>query len=234
MIKILIISAGLVFSISAYGEVDPFEDINLITHKFNTKIDENFAVPIAEAYVNLMPDKLEIGVSNFVANYEDVNIGLNNLLQGKIKHGLSDIGRLLVNSTIGVFGFIDVASKMGLEKHDEDFGQTLGYWGFRSGPYIVLPFIGPSSLRDTLAQIPDAFLGGLFFVDHARTSYELTLVDLLETRARYLGMESLVIGDEYLFYRDAYFQNMEYEISDGMIEDNFEGFDDFDDFENLD
>ncbi len=92
MIKILLISAGLVFSISAYGEVDPFEGINQVTHKFNTKIDENFAVPIAEVYVNVMPDKLEIGVSNFVANYEDVNIGLNNLLQGKIKYGLSDIG----------------------------------------------------------------------------------------------------------------------------------------------
>ena len=221
-------------SLSVYSNVDPFEDINQVTHKFNAKIDKHFAVPIAEVYVNVMPDKLEIGVSNFVANYEDVNVGINNLLQGKIKHGLSDIGRLLVNSTIGVFGFIDVASKMGLEKHDEDFGQTLGYWGFRSGPYIVLPFIGPSSLRDTLAQIPDAFLGGLFFVDHERTGYELTLVDLLETRARYLGMESLVIGDEYLFYRDAYFQNREYEIYDGIIEDNFEGFDDFDDFENLD
>tara|TARA_B110000196_G_scaffold3082_1_gene2726 strand:- start:768 stop:1472 length:705 start_codon:yes stop_codon:yes gene_type:complete len=234
MIKVFILSVSLMLSLSVYSNVDPFEDINQVTHKFNAKIDENFAIPIAEVYVNVMPDKLEIGVSNFVANYEDVNVGINNLLQGKIKHGLSDIGRLLVNSTIGVFGFIDVASKMGLEKHDEDFGQTLGYWGFRSGPYIVLPFIGPSSLRDTLAQIPDAFLGGLFFVDHERTGYELTLVDLLETRARYLGMESLVIGDEYLFYRDAYFQNRDYEIYDGIIEDNFEGFDDFDDFENLD
>ena len=228
MIKILIISAGLVFSLSAYGEVDPFEDINQVTHKFNTKIDESFAAPIAEIYVKIMPDKLEIGVSNFVANYEDVNIGLNNLLQGKIKDGSSDIVRLLVNSTIGVLGFVDVASKMGLEKHDEDFGQTLGYWGISSGPYIVLPFLGPSSLRDTVAEIPDAFLGGLFFVDHERTAYELTLVDLLETRARYLGMESLVIGDEYLFYRDAYFQNREYEILDGIMDDNFEDFEDFD------
>jgi phospholipid-binding lipoprotein MlaA len=234
MIKVFILSVSLMLSLSVYSNVDPFEDINQVTHKFNVKIDENFAVPIAEVYVNVMPDKLEIGVSNFVANYEDVNVGINNLLQGKIKHGLSDIGRLLINSTIGVVGFIDVASRIGLEKHDEDFGQTLGYWGFRSGPYIVLPFIGPSSLRDTLAQIPDAFLGGLFFVDHERTGYELTLVDLLETRARYLGMESLVIGDEYLFYRDAYFQNRDYEIYDGIIEDNFEGFDDFDDFENLD
>ena len=231
MIKLLLIFISLIFSISVHSEVDPFENINQITHKINDTLDEEFASPIARAYVNFMPDKLELGVSNFVANYEDINNGLNNILQGKIKDGFSDIGRLLINSTIGVLGFVDVASKIGLEKHDEDFGQTLASWGIKSGPYIVLPLLGPSSLRDTVAQIPDAFLGGLFFINHERTSYELTLLDLLETRARYLGMESLVIGDEYLFYRDAYFQNREYEISDGILDDNFEDFEDFEDFD---
>jgi len=188
-------------------------------------VDKNFAYPLAKAYVNVMPDKLETGVSNFVANYEDVNIGINNLLQGKFKDGFSDILRLFINSSIGILGFFDVASGLGLEKHDEDFGQTLGYWGVPSGAYIVLPFLGPSSVRDTVARIPDAFLGGLFFIDHERTGYDLTLVELLETRARYLGMESLIIGDEYLFYKDAYFQNREYEILDGKIDDSFDDFD---------
>ena len=231
MIKLLLIFISLIFSISVHSEVDPFENINQVTHKINDMLDEEFASPVARAYVNFMPDRLELGVSNFVANYEDINNGLNNILQGKIKDGFSDIGRLLINSTIGFLGFIDVASKIGLEKHDEDFGQTLASWGIKSGPYIVLPLLGPSSLRDTVAQIPDAFLGGLFFINHERTSYELTLLDLLETRARYLGMESLVIGDEYLFYRDAYFQNREYEISDGILDDNFEDFEDFEDFD---
>ena len=228
MIKLLLIFISLIFSISVHSEVDPFENINQVTHKINDMLDEEFASPVARAYVNFMPDRLELGVSNFVANYEDINNGLNNILQGKIKDGFSDIGRLLINSTIGVLGFVDVASKIGLEKHDEDFGQTLAFWGIKSGPYIVLPLLGPSSLRDTVAQVPDAFLGGLFFINHERTSYELTFLDLLETRARYLGMESLVIGDEYLFYRDAYFQNREYEISDGILDDNFEDFEDFD------
>ena len=231
MIKLLLIFISLIFSISVHSEVDPFENINQVTHKINDMLDEEFASPVARAYVNFMPDRLELGVSNFVANYEDINNGLNNILQGKIKDGFSDIGRLLINSTIGVLGFVDVASKIGLEKHDEDFGQTLASWGIKSGPYIVLPLLGPSSLRDTVAQIPDAFLGGLFFINHERTSYELTFLDLLETRARYLGMESLVIGDEYLFYRDAYFQNREYEISDGILDDNFEDFEDFEDFD---
>lgn len=230
MIKYFLFTISLLFSFNVHSEIDPFENINQATHKINNQLDEAFAAPVARAYVNFMPDKLEIGVSNFVANYEDVNIGINNFLQGKVKEGLSDTARLLTNSTIGLFGFIDVASKLGLEKHDEDFGQTLGYWGVPSGPYIVLPILGPSSFRDTAARIPDAFLGGLFFIDHERTGYELTLMDLLETRARYLGMESLIIGDEYLFYRDAYFQNREYEIADGVLNDNFDEFNDFDDF----
>ena len=213
------------FSLAIYSQNDPFEEINQITHKINNEVDKNFAYPLAKAYVNVMPDKLETGVSNFVANYEDVNIGINNLLQGKFKDGFSDILRLFINSSIGILGFFDVASGLGLEKHDEDFGQTLGYWGVPSGAYIVLPFLGPSSVRDTVARIPDAFLGGLFFIDHERTGYELTLVELLETRARYLGMESLIIGDEYLFYKDAYFQNREYEILDGKIDDSFDDFD---------
>jgi phospholipid-binding lipoprotein MlaA len=211
--------------LAIYSQNDPFEEINQITHKINDEVDKNFAYPLAKAYVNVMPDKLETGVSNFVANYEDVNIGINNLLQGKVKDGFSDILRLFINSSIGILGFFDVASGLGLEKHDEDFGQTLGYWGVPSGAYIVLPFLGPSSVRDTVARIPDAFLGGLFFINHERTGYELTFVELLETRARYLGMESLIIGDEYLFYKDAYFQNRAYEISDGKIDDNFDDFD---------
>ena len=216
---------SLFFSLAIHSQNDPFEEINQITHKINDEVDKTFAYPLAKAYVNVMPDKLETGVSNFVANYEDVNIGINNLLQGKVKDGFSDILRLFINSTIGILGFFDVASGLGLEKHDEDFGQTLGYWGVPSGAYIVLPFLGPSSVRDTVARIPDAFLGGLFFINHERTGYELTFVELLETRARYLGMESLIIGDEYLFYKDAYFQNRAYEISDGKIDDNFDDFD---------
>ena len=216
---------SLFFSLAIHSQNDPFEEINQITHKINDEVDKTFAYPLAKAYVNVMPDKLETGVSNFVANYEDVNIGINNLLQGKVKEGFSDILRLFINSTIGILGFFDVASGLGLEKHDEDFGQTLGYWGVPSGAYIVLPFLGPSSVRDTVARIPDAFLGGLFFINHERTGYELTFVELLETRARYLGMESLIIGDEYLFYKDAYFQNRAYEISDGKIDDNFDDFD---------
>ena len=125
-------------------------------------------------------------------------------------------------------GFFDVASNLGFEKHDEDFGQTLAIWGIGSGPYIVLPGLGPSNLRDTLSMLPDAFLTPLYVIDHDRTSYSLTAIDIVETRARYLGLESVVIGDDYLFYRDAYLQSREFDILDGEVSEEFDEFDDFD------
>ena len=225
MHKALIVFLSLTYLSVALSEVDPFQDLNEKTHKLNQSLDESIATPIAKAYRNVTPDFVEVGVTNFTDNIEDVNIALNNLLQGKIKEGFSDIFRFTLNSTIGVLGLFDVASTIGLEKHSEDFGQTLAVWGVSDGPYIVLPVLGPSSLRDTLARIPEAFMTPLLLIDHDRTGYELTAIDLLDKRARYLGLESIVIGDEYLFYRDAYFQSREFDINDGLIEDDFDDFD---------
>ena len=209
------------------SEIDPFQDLNEKTHNLNRSLDESIATPVAKVYKKITPDFIELAVTNFTDNIEDVNIALNNLLQGKIKDGFSDIFRFTLNSTIGLFGFFDIASEMGLEKHSEDFGQTLAVWGVNEGPYIVLPLLGPSSLRDTLARIPEAFMTPLLLIDHERTGYELTAIDLLEKRARYLGLETIVIGDEYLFYRDAFFQSREFDIKDGNIEDDFDEFDEF-------
>tara|TARA_X000000368_G_scaffold347701_1_gene287286 strand:- start:6 stop:701 length:696 start_codon:yes stop_codon:yes gene_type:complete len=228
MSKFLIIVLFLSYFSILKSEVDPFQNLNERTHKLNQSLDESIATPIAKLYRKVTPDFVEVGVTNFTDNIEDVNIALNNLLQAKIKEGLSDILRFTINSTIGVLGFFDVASSIGLQKHSEDFGQTLAVWGVSDGPYIVLPVLGPSSLRDTLARIPEAFMTPLLLIDHHRTSYELTAIDLLDKRARYLGLESIALGDEYLFYRDAYFQSREFDINDGVIEDDFDDFDDFD------
>jgi len=225
MIKVLIIILSLSFFSFIKSEVDPFQNLNEKTHNLNQSLDKSIATPIAKVYRKVTPDFLEVGVTNFTDNIEDINIALNNLLQAKIKDGLSDILRFTINSTIGVLGFFDVASSMGLQKHSEDFGQTLAVWGVSDGPYIVLPILGPSSLRDTLARIPEAFMTPLLLIDHDRTGYELTAIDLLDKRARYLGLESIVVGDEYLFYRDAYFQSREFDINDGLIEDDFDDFD---------
>ena len=217
----------LFLSSYAFTETDPFKDLNQKTHNLNQTLDLQVASPVARFYKRITPDFIEIGVTNFTQNVEDLSIGFNNILQGKIKSGFSDLGRFTLNSTIGIGGFLDIATDMGLEKHDEDFGQTLAVWGVPDGPYLVLPGLGPSTMRDTLAMIPDAFLTPLWLIDHDRTSYSLTAIDLIDTRARYLGLESVVIGDEYLFYRDAYLQSRQFEIKDGEIEDDFDDFDDF-------
>ena len=230
MSKVLIIILSLSFFSFIQSEVDPFQNLNEKTHNLNQSLDKSIATPIAKVYRKVTPDFLEVGVTNFTDNIEDINIALNNLLQAKIKDGLSDILRFTINSTIGLAGFFDIASSMGFQKHSEDFGQTLAVWGVSDGPYIVLPILGPSSLRDTLARIPEAFMTPLLLIDHDRTGYELTAIDLLDKRARYLGLESIVVGDEYLFYRDAYFQSREFDINDGLIEDDFDDFDfDFED-----
>ena len=232
MIKPFFIKLILLLLLSpfTYAEVDPFQNINEKTHNLNQTLDLQVASPVARFYKRITPDFLEKGITNFTHNIEDLSIGINNILQGKFNEGLSDFSRFTLNTSIGLLGFIDIASDLGLIKHDEDFGQTLAVWGVPDGPYLVLPGLGPSTTRDTLAMIPDAFLTPLWLIDHDRTSYSLTAIDLVDTRARYLGLESIVIGDEYLFYRDAYLQSRVYEINDGEVEGEFDDFDQFDDF----
>ena len=229
MIKPFFIKLILLLLLSpfTYAEVDPFQNINEKTHNLNQTLDLQVASPVARFYKRITPDFLEKGITNFTHNIEDLSIGINNILQGKFNEGLSDFSRFTLNTSIGLLGFIDIASDLGLTKHDEDFGQTLAVWGVPDGPYLVLPGLGPSTTRDALAMIPDAFLTPLWLIDHDRTSYSLTAIDLIDTRARYLGLESVVIGDEYLFYRDAYLQSRNFEIKDGEVEDDFDDFDDF-------
>jgi len=225
--KIYVFVIILVLSFTLKTEVDPLKNINKKTHNLNQTLDLQLASPVARLYKEVTPDYVEIGITNFSRNLEDLSIALNNVLQGKVKDGFSDLIRFTINSTIGMGGFVDVASNLGFDKHDEDFGQTLAVWGMSDGPYLVLPGLGPSTLRDALSMIPDAFLTPLWLIDHDRTAYSLTAIDLVDTRARYLGLESVVIGDEYLFFRDAYLQTREYDILDGQVDDDFDEFDDF-------
>jgi len=172
---------------------------------------------------------MKYGITNFFRNLKEVDNTVNQLLQGKPKLALNDLSRFVINSTIGLGGLIDVASNMGLERHDEDFGQTLGVWGIPSGPYLMIPMLGPSSTRDLLSRPISSFLGGTFHMDDNNVRISLTALDAIETRERLLDVESLLSGDKYDFVRDSYSQSREYEIKDGIgIEDDF--IDDMDDF----
>ena len=147
----------------------------------------------------------------------------------KLKKSINDLTRFLINSTIGLAGFIDVASKIGLERHEEDFGQTLGVWGVGTGPYIMLPGLGPSTLRDTLSRPVSSFSSITFHMTDADVNITLKTIDAIETRERLLDVESLLSGDKYSFVKDAYIQSIAYEVKDGInVEDDF--VDDMDDF----
>ena len=230
MIRLLPLLSIFFFSLEILGN-DPFEEINRTTFKINNSLDKSIARPVAKTYRSLTPDFLEKGISNVIFNIEDISICLNSLLQGKVKNGLSDVGRIIINSSLGIGGIFDIASSVGLAKHDEDFGQTLAVWGVPHGPYVVLPILGPSTLRDAVSLIPDAFLSPSIILDHERTIYSLKFLDLIDTRARYLGFESIVVGDQYLFFKDAYYQNRQYEEKDGLVEDTFDIFNDLEDLD---
>ena len=227
MFRILLVSFLSVSIIHAEDIDDPFEDINRITFKFNESLDNNFLKPVALTY-SKTPKPIKKGISNFFDNLEEIETSVNQILQGKPKLAINDFSRFIINSTIGLGGFLDVATKIGLTRHEEEFDQTLALWGVPSGPYIMLPGLGPSTLRDTLARPFSSFLSVTFHMTESDVNLALKGMDALETRERLLEIESLIYGDRYNFVRDSYVQYMNYEINDGVdVEDEF--IDDMDD-----
>ena len=208
---------------------DPFEDINRKVWAFNEFLDNNLAKPTAEIYTSLAPNFVEVGMSNFFRNINELDNTANQLLQGHPVLALNDFTRFLINSTIGIGGFIDVGSRIGLQRHDEDFGQTLGAWGVSTGPFLMLPLYGPTTPRGLAGKSVSSVLGGTFAIEEDDVKLGITALDALETRARYLEVEPLIIGDRYSFIRDSYLQYQEFEASNGLNqEDDF--VDDMDDF----
>lgn len=198
---------------------DPFEPVNRVVYSINDGLDRAIAKPVAEGYRAVVPELARSGVTNFFSNIEDVWIMLNNLLQGKVESALDDMARVLVNSTVGLFGVVDVASDLGISKHNEDFGQTLGRWGVGSGPYVVLPFLGSSTLRDALGRGLVDMQGDIVRqLDHVPTRNSLLVTRLINTRANLLDASRIVEEaalDKYSFTRDAYLQRRENLVYDG-------------------
>jgi phospholipid-binding lipoprotein MlaA len=197
---------------------DPLEPVNRGIYQFNDAVDTMLLKPAAEVYRGVLPQFARTGVSNFFSNINDVLIALNNLLQGKVSAAASDVGRVAVNTTVGLLGLIDVATQIGLEKHNEDFGQTLGRWGIGDGPYLVLPLLGPSNLRDAFGRIADYKTDPVTYVDPTRDRNLLMGLRLVNQRAELLGATSIfetAALDPYEFLRDAYLQRRRNLIYDG-------------------
>ncbi|HEY9030535.1 MAG TPA: VacJ family lipoprotein [Kangiella sp.] len=207
---------------------DPYEDFNRDVWEFNRAIDNAILKPTAKGYQAITPDPVEKGISNFFSNLGEIETIINDILQAKFGKAGRDTGRFLINSTLGLAGFLDPATEMGLKKEEEDFGQTLAAWGFDSGPYLMLPFLGPSTARDSIGFAVDkaALYSPYDEMNDSQTEWSLRALDLIQTRASLLPLEEQLEQalDDYSMVRDAYLQRREFLIHDGRppIEDDCE------------
>ncbi|SFP53742.1 phospholipid-binding lipoprotein MlaA [Geopseudomonas sagittaria] len=219
----LLAMAGLALLpvVAQASEEDPWESFNRPVFVFNDTLDTYALKPLARGYQAVTPQFLEDGIGNVFANLGEVGNFANNTLQGKFHDAGVDTARFLINTTAGVGGFFDVARHAGLPRNDEDFGQTLGAWGVPSGPYLMLPFFGPSSPRDASGMAVDSLHSFYGAIDHVPTRNTTRGVDVIDTRADLLSAEKVISGDKYLFIRNAYLQNREFKVQDGQVEDDF-------------
>lgn len=213
----LFVLASFLLVACASTEVDPYEGFNRKMASFNNGVDMVLIKPAAQGYKAIAPAPVETSVSNFFSNLQEPWTAINQLLQGRVKLAGSDTGRFLVNSTLGVAGLFDVATSMGLPRHQEDFGQTLGVWGVPQGPYIVLPMLGPSSGRGLISQYVSNFGGNIGqpirYVNHVPTRNSLFFTFLVSMRARLLDQPQMPPeADRYTLFRDFYLMNQEQQI----------------------
>ena len=232
IISISLLWLCILSSISAVADesvnADPYQQINQNIFSFNQSLDEYIARPVAKMYVAVMPDFAERGIANMFDNLNEVTNIFNDLLQGKFTQAANDTGRFGINSTLGIGGLFDVASLLSFKKSDgEDFGQTLGYWGVPQGPYIMLPFFGPSTLRDAPSRFADQLTDPLDYLDHSTDRAVTTALSLVNTRASLLEFDNLLSGDSYILVRDVYLQRRAYQVTDGAVEDEFDDLDDY-------
>lgn len=198
-------------------ERDPWEGFNRNVHAFNTVVDNAVLRPVAKGYDRVMPDAPQRGVRNFFRNLAwPVNF-VNLVLQGRFKDSMTATGRFFVNSTFGLFGFFDVATREGIPEYEEDFGQTLAVWGWEDSRYLVLPFFGPHTVRDTLGRSMYGYLHPISYVAREENNYVPLVVDLVSLRAELLPLQADIDAaeDPYVLIRDVYLQRREFEIYNG-------------------
>lgn len=211
-----LILAGCASPSGGKNPKDPLEGFNRGAYRFNDTMDKAVLKPVAQGYAKVTPKPVQNMVHNFFSNLDDVIVTFNDLLQLKFAQAASDGTRVIVNSTLGVFGLINVANR--LEKHNEDFGQTMGYWGVSSGPYVVIPFLGPSTVRDGIGLYADTYPGPISNMDDVVLRNRLYITKGIELRASLLDTESVVddtMLDRYSFIRDAYLMHRQSLVYDG-------------------
>ena len=220
---------GLADNESNSADQDPWEGFNRRVFVFNDTLDQYLLRPAAKGYQFVTPELVETGIGNVFSNLFEIRNVFNDVLQWKWKQAGNDGGRFLVNSTLGVVGIFDLAQHIGMPRSDgEDFGQTLAVWGVQSGPYLVIPFLGPSTLRDGLVKPLDTMADPVSYIDYVPTRNSSYGVRLVDDRAGLLKTEDLMSGDRYTFIRDAFLQRRDFVINDGVVADDFGGAGDYD------
>lgn len=228
LIFICLISSSWI-SAEDFEDRDPLQQLNRKVYELNFEIlDPALIKPIATLYDRLTPRPVRIGINNFFSNLDEIPNAVNSLLQGKIGQAANDTGRFIVNSVFGLGGVFDIATDAGMQpSQGEDFGQTLAVWGVSEGPYLMLPFLGPSTLRDAPSNVLDSFLDPFAYNDNYGMRASIKAIDIVALRAELLGIDDVMSGDKYIFVRDVYLQNREYVITDGAIEDDFDDLEDY-------
>src|SRR5271170_333462 len=197
---------------------DPLEPFNRQMYEVHQVVDGNVVKPIAEAYVKVTPEPIRTGVSNFFGNLDDLFTGINNVLEGNGKQAGDDFGRVLLNSTFGMLGILDLGSMIGIPKDHKDFGITFGKWGVPAGPYLFIPLFGPTTVRDGTGTLVRLFIGPIGYIPEVPLRNSIYGVGYLDARAQVLSGESVLDTaalDKYRFLRNAYLKNRQYQIYDG-------------------
>lgn len=205
-------------------ESDRFESMNRVIFEFNDNADEYLVKPAAKVYRYVTPNFVDKGITNIFKNIDDIETFVNSLFQLKFHNAIVTLNRVIYNTSFGLGGFFDVATSFGLHNNEEDFGQTLGYWGYEESTYLVLPFLGPSTVRDLSGRAVDSVFDPLIYSDAIDRDVRLMSqgLKLLDLRADLLAAENLQLSqDRYAFFRNAYLQNRTYLIQDGVVEDSF-------------
>ena len=211
---------------------DPFESVNRKIYAFNSATDRYVLRPIARGYVTVTPDPVERGVGNFIRNIFEFNTIFNSLLQGRLADTAHSTGRFLINSTLGVGGLFDVATRIGIEERTADFGQTLYTWGVGEGPFIMVPVLGPRTLRSGVGTLVDTYASLPYLSNEGEIISIVTAIQAVDIRAQLLKADELIIGDPYIFLREAYLQQRNYFLT-GEVQDSFSDFEDEDDYEDF-
>lgn len=232
LVVAIVMMTGCATTNQSAGVHDPFESYNRAMYKFNDAVDTAVLKPVAKGYDAVMPDPFSQGISNFFSNLNDISVIINDLLQGKFYQAYQDTHRFVLNTTVGVAGIFDVASLTGLDKNNEDFGQTLGVWGAEPGAYVVLPFFGPRNVRDSFGLVGDILTDPVTYVEGDDARWALIGTRVVDTRASLLKAEKVLDEaalDEYSYVRDAYMQRRQSLVYDGnppLEDDEFDIFDD--------